>query len=1045
MVTGPDGDLFIADSSNYVVRQVGAPLPGFTLAEFTIAAEEGRELYVFSNSGRHLRTLDAVTKAVIFEFGYDPAGRLTSVKDRDGLITTIERSGDVPVAIVAPHGQRTGLSVDGNGYLNGIANPAGETRGYSYDADGLMQTFTDPRRNVHTFHHDELGRLFRDENPAGGSKQLSRTNRADGYVISVTTALGRSTLHAVKQLGTGDEVRTFTRPDGTALVRTSYTGGTQTSAAPDGTIASITFGPDPQFGMQSPLRASSQVATPGGVTRSESHTASLVLADPKDVMTVETRTDQLVVNGRTSAAFYDAAARTVSTTTAQGRKTVATLDATGRIASLQPPGVPLISFGRDATGQLRTVTQGSRVSTIDYDAAGLPWRITDPAGRQVLLGYDAAGRLSSETLPGSRTVSFGYDASGNLSSLTPPGQPAHGFTSDAVDRLGLYTPPSVPGAGAASTTYGYDAEGALSGILLADSTTIVPGYDSAGRLATVTTARGIAGVGYDTAGRVQSISTPEGNWLVFGYDGFLATSETATGLAPGVVSRTFDNDFREHTISVNGAALATFGYDADGLLTQAGALSVPRDPATGRITSTTLGAVSTAPAYSAYGEQDSVTAKANGSAIYAYNLHRDASGKIVGKTETVLGVTSEYVYTPDGAGRLGAVTKDGANVESYSYDDNGNRLSGTNSAGSASGTYDAQDRMTAYGAATYTYGANGDLRTKTVGGQTTTYSYDSLGNLLGAWLPDGRVIEYVVDGLNRRVGKKVNGALVEGYLYDGQLRPVAWLDGAGAVKATFVYGLHVNVPEYMTTSAGNFRIIHDHLGSPRLVVDTGSGAVVQRMDYDAYGNVLSGTAPGFQPFGFAGGLWDRDTGLVRFGARDYDASTGRWTNKDPIRFAGGWNLYVYAGGDPQNAIDPTGLDTVQFGVSIGFTAGGVGGVGFIGIAVDSQGNVGGYFGGGVGAGLGASVSGGISVASSNAPTIYDLAGEFGNMSLGGGWGPSATGDAFFGFARDGSPVAGGGFTAGAGVGAGAFLGPTETGILPWWPNPQPSPNPTPCN
>jgi RHS repeat-associated protein len=209
---------------------------------------------------------------------------------------------------------------------------------------------------------------------------------------------------------------------------------------------------------------------------------------------------------------------------------------------------------------------------------------------------------------------------------------------------------------------------------------------------------------------------------------------------------------------------------------------------------------------------------------------------------------------------------------------------------------------------TYTYGPSGDLRTRTAGGQTTTYSYDSLGNLMGAWLPDGRVIEYVVDGLNRRVGKKVNGAVVEGFLYDGQLRPIAWLDATGAVKATFVYGLHVNVPEYMTTSAGTFRILTDHLGSPRLVVDASSGAVVQRMDYDSFGQVLADSAPGFQPFGFAGGLWDRDTGLVKFGARDYDPVVGRWTNKDPIRFKGGTtNLYEYVGNDPVNRIDPTGL------------------------------------------------------------------------------------------------------------------------------------------
>jgi RHS repeat-associated protein len=121
----------------------------------------------------------------------------------------------------------------------------------------------------------------------------------------------------------------------------------------------------------------------------------------------------------------------------------------------------------------------------------------------------------------------------------------------------------------------------------------------------------------------------------------------------------------------------------------------------------------------------------------------------------------------------------------------------------------------------------------------------------------------------------------------------------------------VNVPKYMTTSAGTFRIIHDHLGSPRLVVDTTSGAVVQRMDYDSFGQVLNDTNPGFQPFGFAGGLYDRDTGLVRFGARDYDPSVGRWTNKDPVLFDGGWNVYEYVEGDPVNYYDPDGLSKTQ--------------------------------------------------------------------------------------------------------------------------------------
>jgi RHS repeat-associated protein len=85
--------------------------------------------------------------------------------------------------------------------------------------------------------------------------------------------------------------------------------------------------------------------------------------------------------------------------------------------------------------------------------------------------------------------------------------------------------------------------------------------------------------------------------------------------------------------------------------------------------------------------------------------------------------------------------------------------------------------------------------------------------------------------------------------------------------------------------------------------------VVQRRDYDEFGVVADVLLPDSTlvlPFGFAGGLYDGDTGLVRFGARDYDAETGRWLAKDPRLLRGGVNLYVYVGDDPVGLIDPTG-------------------------------------------------------------------------------------------------------------------------------------------
>jgi RHS repeat-associated protein len=90
-------------------------------------------------------------------------------------------------------------------------------------------------------------------------------------------------------------------------------------------------------------------------------------------------------------------------------------------------------------------------------------------------------------------------------------------------------------------------------------------------------------------------------------------------------------------------------------------------------------------------------------------------------------------------------------------------------------------------------------------------------------------------------------------------------------------------------------------------VDSDTGAIAQRLDYDPWGRVTQDTNPGFQPFGFADGLYDPATGLVRFGARDYDPFTGRWTAKDPIGFDGdGANLYGYVLGDPVNWGDETG-------------------------------------------------------------------------------------------------------------------------------------------
>ncbi|MCP4344090.1 MAG: RHS repeat-associated core domain-containing protein, partial [Desulfobacterales bacterium] len=122
------------------------------------------------------------------------------------------------------------------------------------------------------------------------------------------------------------------------------------------------------------------------------------------------------------------------------------------------------------------------------------------------------------------------------------------------------------------------------------------------------------------------------------------------------------------------------------------------------------------------------------------------------------------------------------------------------------------------------------------------------------------------------------------------------------------------MPVTMTADDSSvYYLTYDQVGSLRIVTDV-SGTVVKKVDCDSFGNVYNDSDPTFEvPFGFAGGLHDRDAGLVRFGYRDYDPDAGRWTAKDPIRFAGGdTDLYGYCLNDPIMFIDPYGLAKAHF-------------------------------------------------------------------------------------------------------------------------------------
>jgi len=914
IVVGADSSLYISDFANHRIRRVSPVLPGFDSNEIAIPSEDGTELYRFDPTGRHLATLNALTGTTLLSFIYDTQGRLSQITDGDGLMTQIERDAlDNPTAIVAPFGQRTILALDSNGYLAKVTNPAGESHDMVYTADGLLTSFKDPRGNASTFIYDALGRLSNDMNASGGGSSLSRTEQADGHTATLTSALNRVTSHAVRNLSTGDRERKHTQPDTTTSTTLEKTDGTNTTTEADGTVTTLQKGPDPRFSMLSPITKSLQTST-GGLTANLTGQRTAVLADTNNPLSLTKLTESVTLNGRTQTTVYDAASKTFTATSPAARQTKAVIDSLGRVTQSQTTGILVVNNTYDPQGRLAAIAQGSgvdeRLVSFAYNPQGYLDSVTDPVGRQVKYQYDLAGRVTRQILPDNREILFSYDANGNLASLLPPGRPGHSFTYTPVNLTESTVPPDVA-AGSNSTLYRYNLDKQLTQVQRPDGQTVDYNYDTAGRTGSVTIPEGNYSYSYNpTTGKLASVATPNGQILGYTYSGALLTQIDWSGTIIGNVGKTYDNDFRVSTISVNGANPFTYQYDNDSLLTAVGNtalginLTLTRNAQNGLLTGTALGSLTDSYVYNGFGETQSYQASVGATSVAQWTYQRDKLGRITQKIETTGGIASTYDYAYDVAGRLVEVKLNGTTQSNYGYDSNGNR---TDLNGTPIAHYDAQDRLLDYNNATYDYTANGELKTKTVGTQATSYNYDVLGNLRHVLLPGGTNIDYVIDGQNRRIGKKRNNVLEQGFLYQDQLKPIAELDGNGNILSRFVYATGANVPDFMIKGTNTYRIVKDHLGSPRLVVDIATNTVMQQMSYDVWGKVIQDSNPGFQPFGYAGGLYDRDTQLVRFGARDYDAETGRWTAKDPIGLRGGINTYAYVGGNPVNWSDPLGL------------------------------------------------------------------------------------------------------------------------------------------
>jgi len=914
---GPDGALYMADGH---IRRVGPTLPGYDANNLSVPSEDGSELFIFDASGKHLKTVNTLTGATVTEFSYDSGGRLIRVTDGDNNVTTIERDNfGNPTGIVSPYNQRTELAVNGNGYFSSITNPANETDSFTYSNNGLLLSKKDPGNNLTAFAYDTLGRLLSDTNALNNQQTLAKSGTDNDYTVEHQSALGRKTDYRVQIANDGGLTSTVTAADGTQTQSTEGANGINQYSDAEGTTNSETLTGDPRWNMQSPYAKSAALST-GGFTANVTNSITATLTDPSNLLSLSTLTQTSSINNRSYLSQYTATNKTLTETSPAGRIAKTQIDNQGRPVSIQITGLFDTQASYDSRGRLSTIASGAdpdqRSTSIGYNTAGYVSSITDALGRVEAFEYDAAGRVIRQTLTDGREVLYGYDSRGNLTSITPPGRPKHDFAYDALSQNDEYNPPEVGNGG--GTQYAYNQDKQLSQITRPDNQTLSLVYDTAGRLATLKTPLGDYGYDYHpTTGQLIQQTSPTGGKLDFGYSGALLTGVTFSGEVAGSVGYGYDNDFRISEISVNAANPVSYGYDNDSLLTQVGDLQFSRDSQNGLLTGSTLGVVTDNRSFNGFAETTQYQAKINGDNAYKAEYSYDKLGRIVQKIETIADdapVTHAYGY--DAAGRLSSV-KIGAAETTYGYDSNGNR---TTINGATVGSYDDQDRLSNYNGASYAYTANGELKSKTEGGGTTHYQYDVLGNLRQVSFANGDKIDYAIDALDRRVGRKavIGGVATEQrFLYQDDLKIVAELDGSNNVVSRFVYGTRVNVPDYMIKDGNTYRLVTDHLGSPRVVIDTATGAIAQRIEYDAWGKVLSDSNPGFQPFGFAGGLYDRQTGLVRFGARDYETETGRWTIKDPILFSGGDNnLFGYVFADPINIIDQDGMKP-PFGVGVG--------------------------------------------------------------------------------------------------------------------------------
>lgn len=296
-----------------------------------------------------------------------------------------------------------------------------------------------------------------------------------------------------------------------------------------------------------------------------------------------------------------------------------------------------------------------------------------------------------------------------------------------------------------------------------------------------------------------------------------------------------------------------------------------------------------------------------------YELELGTDGRIRRKLEKTGERSTAWEYSYDSGGRLALVLRDGVVAEEYAYDHAGRRIAARNEATGMREqcyAYDG-DMLLRAGDEAFAYSGDGSLAAVHSSAGTTRYRYEHGGGMGGADLPDGTKVAYMLNELGQPLEKFVNGRRAERFRWLDPLRLGTYKNLENGTAMRFHYNKGRLPHSVLITGQGRqytCNLGYDQAGTLKVVADR-HGNLIQTIKYDSFGGLLRASSPAlFIPIGFAGGLLDRHTGLIRFVFRDYDPKVGRFTAPDPLGYTGGdHDLFEYCVDDPVNAVDSWGL------------------------------------------------------------------------------------------------------------------------------------------